>query len=233
MQGYLIGNGVTDPEFDGNALAPFARGKALISHALFGDLMRACNGSFWDAQGGEQLFCLAFLVTSTLCDTQHLQSGTACGALVDELNAAVADLNLYDILEPCYHGAHALQRNGRREWPLGGAVAQGAAVRNWAHLGLGEHPPCLDHRELTVWLDDAAVREALHAAPLAVTGAFQVRGMLVSSTACSRALTQELRLQECTSRITYTHDLGSMLPLHSAHISRGLRVLIYNGDHDM
>ena len=40
-------------------------------------------------------------------------------------------------------------------------------------------------------------------------------------------------LQECTSRITYTHDLGSMLPLHSAHISRGLRVLIYNGDHDM
>lgn len=58
MQGYLIGNGVTDPEFDGNALAPFARGKALISHALFGDLMSACNGSFWDAQTGVRLFSL-------------------------------------------------------------------------------------------------------------------------------------------------------------------------------
>ena len=167
---------MTDPEFDGNALAPFARGKALISHALYGDLMRACNGSFWDAQGGEQLVCCCCSMLDFFSDTHACVesfAGTECGALVDELNAAVADLNLYDILEPCYHGANML--GGRREWPLGGAVAQGAAVRNWAHLGLGEHPPCLDHRELTVWLDDAAVREALHAAPLAVTGAFQVR----------------------------------------------------------
>lgn len=121
-------------------------------------------------------------------------SGTECGARVDELNAAVADLNLYDILEPCYHGAHALGLGGRREWPLGGAVAQGAAVRNWAHLGLGEHPPCLDHRELTVWLDDADVREALHAAPIAVTGAFQVslEGMLVLGKHGQQADTQDL-----------------------------------------
>ena len=30
LRGYLVGNGVTDPEFDGNALVPFALGKSLI-----------------------------------------------------------------------------------------------------------------------------------------------------------------------------------------------------------
>lgn len=31
----MIGNGVTDPEFDGNALVPFAYGMGLISNDLF------------------------------------------------------------------------------------------------------------------------------------------------------------------------------------------------------
>lgn len=35
MQGYMIGNGVTDGKFDGNALVPFAHGMGLISNKLF------------------------------------------------------------------------------------------------------------------------------------------------------------------------------------------------------
>lgn len=34
-QGYLVGNGVADQEFDGNALVPFAHGMGLISNELF------------------------------------------------------------------------------------------------------------------------------------------------------------------------------------------------------
>lgn len=34
-QGYMVGNGVTDDEFDGNALVPFAHGMGLISDELF------------------------------------------------------------------------------------------------------------------------------------------------------------------------------------------------------
>lgn len=34
-QGYLVGNGCTDPEYDGNALPPFAVGKSLISQVRF------------------------------------------------------------------------------------------------------------------------------------------------------------------------------------------------------
>ena len=46
MQGYLIGNGVTDPVFDGNALVPFARGNSLISEGLFLSLHRGVRRKF-------------------------------------------------------------------------------------------------------------------------------------------------------------------------------------------
>ena len=51
-QGYLIGNGVTDPEIDGNALVSFARFKSLISAGLHSAIVAQCNGSYWDAQPG-------------------------------------------------------------------------------------------------------------------------------------------------------------------------------------
>lgn len=35
MQGYMVGNGVTDGKFDGNALVPFAHGMSLISNNIF------------------------------------------------------------------------------------------------------------------------------------------------------------------------------------------------------
>lgn len=41
-QGYLVGNGVADQEFDGNALVPFAHGMGLISNELFEVFLVAC-----------------------------------------------------------------------------------------------------------------------------------------------------------------------------------------------
>lgn len=35
LQGYLVGNGLTDRQFDGNALVPFAHGMGLISDDIF------------------------------------------------------------------------------------------------------------------------------------------------------------------------------------------------------
>lgn len=35
VQGYLVGNGVADSMYDGNALVPFAHGMGLISDQLF------------------------------------------------------------------------------------------------------------------------------------------------------------------------------------------------------
>jgi len=35
VQGYMVGNGVKDEQFDGNALIPFVHGMGLISDDLF------------------------------------------------------------------------------------------------------------------------------------------------------------------------------------------------------
>ncbi len=84
-----------------------------------------------------------------------LAAGKECKELLRKLDAELADLNLYDILEPCYRREGAakgvqshVQLGSPRRWPLGGAVVEGAPVQNWAHI-LGDdagHPPCLDHR---------------------------------------------------------------------------------------
>lgn len=88
----------------------------------------------------------------------HVRPGEDCKQLLRKLDAEVAGLNLYDILDPCYRrsGGAAVEEllqlsssvGSVRQWPLGGAVAEGAVVQNWAHILADDagHPPCLDHR---------------------------------------------------------------------------------------
>ncbi len=44
---------MTDDEVDGNAIIPFAYGKALLSTSLYMDLMHECEGNFWNATKGD------------------------------------------------------------------------------------------------------------------------------------------------------------------------------------
>lgn len=233
LRGYLVGNGVTDEAVDGDALVPFAAGKSLISRELHQRAHSACGGSYWNAS-----------------------EGSACDRALDEVYSAVSGLNIYDVLSTCYHGhnpykfpygtaAAAQQRRllqskqeGQREqvagaagvraelsaavashrsWPLLGGVRDGPVPGFGELLGvdgmLGHIPPCVDSREMWAFCNDPAVREAIHAEPIHKIGAFD----------------------ECTNgeRIHYTHDRGSMLPVHADLIDRGLTALIYSGDHDM
>jgi serine carboxypeptidase-like clade 1 len=57
LQGYLIGNGVTDDVFDGDAYLPFAAAKSLISKAQLEAAYTTCNGSFWNAAEGSRWGC--------------------------------------------------------------------------------------------------------------------------------------------------------------------------------
>jgi hypothetical protein len=64
-QGYLIGNGVTDDVFDGNAYLPFAAGKSLISELQLKRAAEACQGNFWDWKSGSR--CAPLLEKGSGC----------------------------------------------------------------------------------------------------------------------------------------------------------------------
>jgi FlaG/FlaF family flagellin (archaellin) len=65
VQGYLVGNGVTDDEFDGNAYLPFAAGKSLISELTLQRASQACGGHFWNGTRGSR--CADVTVVWGLC----------------------------------------------------------------------------------------------------------------------------------------------------------------------
>ncbi|KAL9227497.1 hypothetical protein vseg_003180 [Gypsophila vaccaria] len=206
LKGYMIGNGVTDEVFDGNALLPFAHGMGLISEKIYQEAVKNCGGKYYDP------------------------STTACQNSLSKVDELISQLNIYDILEPCYHDPITSRSNTStfatlgeterplpvrvrmfgRAWPLRAPVKPGI-VPMWPQLSDSSSVPCTDDTVATLWLNDKAVRKALHAAEDNVTGPWAL----------------------CTGQLTYHHDGGSMIPHHKNLTERGYRALIYSGDHDM
>ncbi|KAL3649257.1 carbohydrate-binding module 1 protein [Castilleja foliolosa] len=211
FQGYMVGNGVTDDVFDGNALVPFAHGMGLISDELFETVNAECKGNYFNP------------------------TGENCQSQLEKVDDAVEDLNIYDILEPCYHSTSrriilentklplSFKRLGEtkrplpvrtrmfgRAWPLRAPVREGY-VPTWPQLMDSESVPCTDDEVATAWLNNEAVRKAIHAESANLAGQWEL----------------------CTDRIRLYHDSGSMIKYHKNLTSKGYRALIYSGDHDM
>ncbi|TXG48812.1 hypothetical protein EZV62_024687 [Acer yangbiense] len=208
FKGYMIGNGVTDPKFDGNALVPFAHGMALISDDLFEEVKAACGGNYYS------------------------EPNQNCLQKLGKVDNAIGYLNIYDILEPCYHSPPSSMKNNipnstfgelgkterplpvrkrmfGRAWPFKAPVLPGI-VPSWPQLLSSGSVPCIDDEVATAWLNDESVRKALHAVSKNETGEWQL----------------------CTT-LGYSHDAGSMLTYHKNLTMQGYRALIYSGDHDM
>ncbi|XP_012085774.1 serine carboxypeptidase-like 20 [Jatropha curcas] len=213
FKGYLVGNGVTDTNFDGTliSLLPFAHGMGLVSDDIYQGVQAACYGNQTNQQN--------------------------CYKSVDKVYEAISGLNIYDILEPCYHDPNAyedpkgnktslwpvsFQQLGQTEkplkvrkrmfgraWPLRGQLPPGTL---WPELAGHGSVMCFDDEVATAWLNDESVRKAIHAEPKSVAGEWEL----------------------CSSRITYSSfSSGSMLPYHRNLTTQGYRALIYSGDHDM
>lgn len=211
FKGYLIGNGVTDVNYDGNALVPFVHGMGLISEDLYEEVKEACKGNYWNA-------------TSSLCQSKLMA-----------VHQAVSKLNRYAVLEPCYHNPDIQEvvtieeklpesfkslgvtdrpfpvrrRMFGRAWPMLSPVKDGK-VPMWPQLG-AQHLICMDTQVSHLWCNDPLVREAIHAESEITSGKWQV----------------------CADRISYTRDAGSMIKYHRNLTTKGYRSLIFSGDHDM
>ncbi|KAB2019044.1 hypothetical protein ES319_D08G272100v1 [Gossypium barbadense] len=213
FKGYMVGNGVCDPVFDGNALVPFTHGMALISDDIFQGVESSCGKNYSNP--------------SKICDEN-----------IEKVYKAISDLNIYDILEPCYHDPTSqLSSKGNKSLPVSfqqlGATSKPLPVRTrifgrawpfrapvkdgivplWPELAQtnSRDVPCFNDEVATLWLNDAKVRQAIHAQPENVSGTWEL----------------------CTDRISYYHDAGSMIPYHKTLTLQGYRALIYSGDHDM
>ncbi|XP_057732547.1 serine carboxypeptidase-like 20 [Arachis stenosperma] len=204
FKGYMIGNGVTDNTFDGNAFIPFVHGMGLISDSIYEEVKAYCKGN--DNE-------------NDMCSKSYLK-----------VDRAIEDLNVYNILEPCYHGStgnvslptsfkqlgksekpHPVRkRMFGRAWPLKATVKDGP-VTLWPQLAEDGHIPCVSDEVATSWLNNQEVRQAIHAKPESVSGPWEL----------------------CTGRIYYNHDAGSMIPYHKKLTIMGYRALIFSGDHDM
>ncbi|XP_024009668.1 serine carboxypeptidase-like 21 isoform X1 [Eutrema salsugineum] len=217
LKGYLVGNGVTDPVFDGNALVPFAHGMGLISNELFEETKAECKGQYFN---------------------EAIKSDK-CAHFLEKVSEGLRGLNVYNILEPCYHETstssfdigslpssfHKLGETERplrvrkrmfgRAWPFDAVVRPGI-VPSWPQLLANSTASysavaCTDDRVATAWLNDPAVRQAVHA----------------------KKETEIGRWVLCTDQVGYAHDAGSMIEYHRNLTLSGYRALIFSGDHDM
>ncbi|CAA7023710.1 unnamed protein product [Microthlaspi erraticum] len=213
IEGYLVGNGCTDPVFDGNALVPFAHGMGLISSELFEETKAACNGQYYISGN----------------------TTNGCSGLIQKVKDDVSLLNKYDILESCYHDTSMTtfdigslppsffmlgkterplpvrKRMFGRAWPLGANVRPGFLL-SWPQLLADSSSlSCMDDRVATTWLSDPSVRKAVHAKQENEIGSWKL----------------------CTNQVLYTHDTGSMIAYHRNLTLNGYRALIFSGDHDM
>ncbi|KAM0935779.1 putative carboxypeptidase C [Dioscorea sansibarensis] len=210
LKGYMVGNGVTDTQFDGDALVPFAHGMGLISNDIYKEVYAACNGSYWNP------------------------TNVSCQDELNRVDRVLDDLNIYNILEPCYHSTKirgpishlnrlpsTFRRLGEtnrpmpvrkrmfgRSWPLRAPVRAGR-VPTWPEIE--NIVPCTDDEVANVWLNNVAVRNSIHARPAGETGDWVI----------------------CASNIDFDHDAGSMIEYHKNLTLKGYRSLIFSGDHDM
>ncbi|KAJ9176109.1 hypothetical protein P3X46_011456 [Hevea brasiliensis] len=210
LKGYLVGNGVTDTDYDGTliSLVPFAHGMGLISDDIYEDVQSSCYGNYTDPN---------------------------CPPSIDKVYETLDGLNIYDILEPCYHDPNAYKdgkgntslpvsfrqlgvterplkvrkRMFGRAWPLRGQLKPGTL---WPELAQHGSVMCFNDEIATAWLNDESVRKAIHAKPKSIAGPWEL----------------------CSGRISYaSFSSGSMLPYHKNLTTQGYRALIYSGDHDM
>ncbi|KAL8146721.1 hypothetical protein AgCh_004459 [Apium graveolens] len=151
------------------------------------ELVAECNGSYFDTVKA------------------------ACKSKVDKATLVLEDLNVLNILKPCYRG------------PEDNITTSTALIpETFREFGITERPLTLRERgganctddELdgvaTTWLNNEAVRKALHAENESVAGKWMI-----------------------CDELNYVSDSGSMIEYHKQLTSLGIRALIFSGDHDM
>ncbi|GAB2277179.1 hypothetical protein Dimus_011886 [Dionaea muscipula] len=226
FKGYMIGNGVVGEDtYDGNALIPFAHGMALISDDLYKNVMTACGEHYYKNDAAE------------------------CIQYEDKVNRALDELNVYDILEPCYHSPEKAFNNSGSGLGISGSSLLPESFRQLGKTDRADHPPVRKRMFGRAWPYQMVLQDGFVPSWPQLMMTVQSRGIHVPcvndevATAWlnNASVRKAIRAQEegvigawaiCMS-IEYNHDAGSMIKYHRNLTAQGYRALLYSGDHDM
>jgi len=137
LKGILVGNGVTDEVFDGNAFVPFVFGHSFISQPLYNTLVENCHGNYWNT------------------------SDYICETALNNASIDVSSLNIYDVYVDCYMGP-APKRYDPKLSNLERRFT--SKLRETTHPE--DVPPCINADIATAWMNTDAVRKAFNAIPV-------------------------------------------------------------------
>jgi len=134
LKGILVGNGVTDQVFDGNAWIPFIFGHSFISDILNSAIVENCGPNYWNA------------------------SSNVCNNLFTNASNDVSNLNIYDVYIDCYLGPKPAKRLVDSQ-----LSSLWHRITSRVRSSFGFDVPCIDSDRATAWLNQDDVRTALHA----------------------------------------------------------------------
>jgi len=138
LKGILVGNGVTDEAFDGNAWVPFIWGHSFISDILYNDILESCGTDYWNN-------------TDSNCNNY----------LAEASNNAFLN-NIYNVYLDCYNGAASKNPASKKLHDL--KFRYTSRVRETVNPG--GVPPCIDADAATSYFNLAEVRTAFNAIPV-------------------------------------------------------------------
>ncbi|CAN1187039.1 Serine carboxypeptidase 1 [Linum perenne] len=221
FKGYLVGNGVSnDEKTDGlGAFVHFVHGMALISDQMFQGAEAACNADFSG-------------------DTQN------CSNTIHKISRAVSKLNIYDILEPCYHDPEgqmekqpklptSFQQLGNTERPLKVRKRMfGRAWPLWREHFTNFRGNSSTSNNMPLWPQLARKAGGVMCVNDEVATAW-LNDETVRKALHAQPISTAGSWELCSDRISYGFGSGSMVPIHKNLTTQGYRALIYSGDHDM
>lgn len=144
LQGYLLGNPVTDDFIDTNSRIPYVHRVNLISDEYYEDAKEYCGGNYIDVDA----------------------NNTACVATLQLIKECLLQINLCQILEP--QCAFSSKRRRELEWDL--RVQEAETIDNILSNNRLPELPCRGFTYVMAyrWLNDERVQEALYVRPESV-----------------------------------------------------------------
>ncbi|POO00684.1 Serine carboxypeptidase-like [Trema orientale] len=144
LQGYVLGNPVTDSELDGNSKVKFAHRMALISDELYQSVKKTCKGHY----------------------TGTHKNDTMCAKDLEAISVCTKNLSQRYILEPkCDSAINDIEKMDANHRSL----LEKPFKPNWNQLSLNPPPEnpkfgCGNYQNLLVyyWANNETVQEALH-----------------------------------------------------------------------